>query len=62
MPVVVPDYIDAEDVLSAMTRDKKISKGRLRFALLSRIGDVAMHNDVPVDVAREAVMRSYAIA
>ncbi|NLE95817.1 MAG: 3-dehydroquinate synthase [Dehalococcoidia bacterium] len=62
LPVVVPDYIDAEDVLSAMTRDKKISKGRLRFALLSRIGDVALHNDVPVDLAREAVMRSYAIA
>lgn len=62
LPVAVPDCINAEDVLAAMTRDKKVLKGRLRFALLSRIGDAAIHSNVPMDLVREAVMRSYAVA
>jgi 3-dehydroquinate synthase len=62
LPVAVPDGIDIEVVLSAMTRDKKIAKGKLRFILPTRIGEVVIRSDVPMDLVREAIVRSYAVA
>ena len=62
LPVVVPEDVDIEFVLSAMTRDKKVSKGRLRFILPTCIGDVVMRSDVPMDLVREVIVRSYAVA
>jgi len=49
-------------VLSAMTRDKKISKKRLRFILPTRMGEVVMRDDVPMELVRETLVRSYAVA
>jgi 3-dehydroquinate synthase len=62
LPVNVPEDIDVEAVLSAMTRDKKVLKGRQRFILPLRIGEVVIRSDVPADVVRAALVRSYALA
>jgi len=62
LPVTVPETIDIDEVLNAMTRDKKISKGRLRFILPTTMGEVVMRNDVPMDVVKETLRRSYAVA
>lgn len=62
LPVSVPMQVKPEAVMSAMTRDKKIAKGRLRFVLLTRVGEVVMRNDVPMDLVQEALMRSYAVS
>lgn len=62
LPVSVPGYVDADAVMNAMTHDKKIAKGRLRFVLLTRIGEVVMRNDVPLELVRETLLRSYAVA
>ena len=62
LPVTVPESVDMDTVLAAMTRDKKITKKRLRFILPTRIGDVTMRDDVPMDLVRETLERSYAVA
>lgn len=62
LPVRVPETVNPDEVLSAMTRDKKISRGRLRFVLMTRIGEVVVRSDVPMDLVREALRRSYAVA
>jgi 3-dehydroquinate synthase len=45
-----------------MNRDKKISRGRLRFVLLTRLGEAVVRNDVPMELVRETLLRSYAVA
>jgi len=62
LPVSVPERVNADAVVSAMNRDKKISRGRLRFVLLTRIGEAVMRNDVPMELVRETLLRSYAVA
>jgi 3-dehydroquinate synthase len=62
LPVTVPETVDMDAVLSAMTRDKKISKKRLRFILPTRMGEVVMRDDVPMELVRETLVRSYAVA
>jgi len=62
LPVTVPESVEMGAVLNAMTRDKKISKKRLRFILPTRIGEVVMRDDVPMELVRETLVRSYAVA
>jgi 3-dehydroquinate synthase len=62
LTVAVPESVDRDTVLAAMTRDKKILKKRLRFILPTRIGEVVMRDDVPMDLVRETLARSYAVA
>ncbi len=62
LPVVVPEYVDMDAVMTAMTRDKKIAKKRLRFILPTKIGEVVMRDDVPMDLVKETLERSYAVA
>jgi 3-dehydroquinate synthase len=62
LPVSVPERVNADAVVSAMNRDKKISRGRLRFVLLTRIGEAVVRNDVPMELVRETLLRSYAVA
>jgi len=53
LPVDVPD-LDRDALLSAMQRDKKVEHGKLRFILPSRIGEVELVGDVPVELVRKA--------
>lgn len=62
LPVSVPERVNADAVVNAMNRDKKISRGRLRFVLLTRIGEAVVRNDVPMELVRETLLRSYAVA
>lgn len=62
LPVSVPPNIDAATVLAAMTRDKKVSGGRIRFILPARMGEVVIRSDVPVRLIEETLHGSYAIA
>ncbi|HZZ79113.1 MAG TPA: 3-dehydroquinate synthase family protein, partial [Gemmataceae bacterium] len=52
---VEPPRIDPEKVIRAMSRDKKVEHGRLRFVLPSRLGHVELVGNVPADLVREAL-------
>lgn len=54
LPVDVPQ-LEPERVIRAMSHDKKVEHGRLRFVLPSRLGHVELVGDVPVDLVREAL-------
>jgi 3-dehydroquinate synthase len=41
--------LDYKNVLNAMTRDKKVEHGKLRFVLPSRLGHVELVGDIPDD-------------
>ncbi|MBN1291653.1 MAG: 3-dehydroquinate synthase [Candidatus Latescibacteria bacterium] len=47
--------IDIHDVLKAMTLDKKVIGGRLRFILPDSIGAVRIHNDVSDDEIKKSL-------
>jgi len=48
---------DVDSVVGAMSFDKKVAGGKIRFVLPDRIGHVVMRDDVPNAVVREAVER-----
>ncbi len=47
--------VDPEAVLAAMSLDKKVEAGAVRWVLLERIGQATERRDVPPEVVREAV-------
>ena len=47
--------LDASEVLGAMSRDKKVSHGKLKFILPERIGSVVIRDDVPLPAIRKSV-------
>jgi 3-dehydroquinate synthase len=47
--------LDAERVLGAMTLDKKISAGSIRWVLLEDIGRAVLRSDVPEQLVRDVV-------
>jgi len=55
LPVGIPQEVDLSRVASAMRHDKKARKGRLRFVLPTRIGDVVVRDDVPLDLVEEVL-------
>lgn len=46
LPVSIPEGWSVEDMLQVMRRDKKNVAGRMRFVLPTRIGEVALFDDV----------------
>jgi len=62
LPVGMPDGIDLGAVTAAMGRDKKMLRGRLRFVLPTRIGEVVVRDDVPAELVEEVLHTSYAAA
>jgi 3-dehydroquinate synthase len=42
-------------MLDAMTRDKKVTSGRMRFVLARGIGDTLLSDDVPAEVLRDVL-------
>ncbi len=53
LPIGTPE-LDAYEVVSVMARDKKVEHGKLRFVLPSRMGEVELVGDVPVDKVHAA--------
>lgn len=53
LPTDVPD-ISRDELIGAMSRDKKSEHGKLRFVLPDRIGNVELVGDVQEDLVREA--------
>ena len=47
--------LDTKAVVVAMSFDKKVSSGKVRFVLPTRIGAVIMRDDVPREKVTEAV-------
>jgi 3-dehydroquinate synthase len=47
--------LDTDAVVEAMSLDKKVRAGRIRFILPDRIGHVVIRDDVPASLVREAV-------
>lgn len=62
LPLCVPSGVDFNEVLEAMRRDKKVSKGKLRFVLPLHIGEVVIRNDVPAELVIKAVRGCYSSA
>jgi len=46
--------VSLEAVLEATMRDKKVSAGKIRWALLERIGHAILRSDVPPEIVRRA--------
>ncbi len=49
---IAPERWPVDDLLATMHRDKKAVAGRLRFVLPTRIGEVALFDDVPEEDVR----------
>ncbi|MFN4241963.1 MAG: 3-dehydroquinate synthase [Tepidisphaerales bacterium] len=61
LPTRCPDalagrLLDATAVLDAMSRDKKVAAGRLRFVLLAPAGRPVVRDDVPETLVRDALV------
>lgn len=57
LPVQAP-FFPVEAYLEAMTRDKKVLGGALRFVLVHKIGQAAMYHTVPLDRVRRTIERT----
>jgi 3-dehydroquinate synthase len=48
--------LDVSKIIDAMSFDKKVVSGRLRFVLIDRIGHAIIRDDVPPEMVREALL------
>ena len=55
LPLTAPLELDAEDVVAAMSYDKKAVAGRIRWVLLDAVGHASWGHLVDPDLVREAV-------
>ncbi|KIO50195.1 3-dehydroquinate synthase [Nitrosospira sp. NpAV] len=61
LPVAAPD-LGPEKYLHLMGLDKKVAGGKMRFVLLHRIGEAAVHSDVPAGILTEMLQECTANA
>jgi 3-dehydroquinate synthase len=47
--------LDPQAIVDAMCFDKKVAGGKLRFILLTRIGQATIRDDVPTELVKEAI-------
>jgi len=55
LPAVIPAGLSTKSLLKAMESDKKVKAGKIRFALLSGIGESGIRDDVTLGEIREAI-------
>ena len=55
LPTEMPD-LDHQPILEAMSRDKKVEHGKLRFILPTKIGHVQLVDDVDTDLVRASLV------
>ncbi|HEV3137702.1 MAG TPA: 3-dehydroquinate synthase [Pirellulales bacterium] len=56
LPVALPAHLDPDAVLSAMSHDKKVEHGRLRFVLPTRMGHVELVDKINPEQVRAVLM------
>ena len=56
LPIQAPAF-PVEHYLQAMARDKKVLDGALRLVLVQKIGQAAIHRNIPVDLIRQTIQR-----
>ena len=62
LPVVIPEYIDKEQLVKKLYTDKKVKNGRLRFVIQKGIGDVVEFEEgvfatpIEEEVARQIIL------
>jgi 3-dehydroquinate synthase len=61
LPVVAPN-LGAEKYLRLMGLDKKVEGGKMRFILLTRIGEAVVRSDVPAGALTETLLECTANA
>ena len=44
-----------KNVLEALSRDKKVKAGKVRFVLAENIGQVVIRDDVPLEIIEEVL-------
>ena len=49
LPVAAPSSLSAADLLQAMSSDKKVSSGKIRYILLRRLGEAVVTEEVTTD-------------
>jgi 3-dehydroquinate synthase len=55
LPVAFPAELDQEALLAAMSHDKKVERGRLRFVLPTRMGHVELVGNIDPEQVRSAL-------
>ena len=55
LPVTAPQSLEADDLLEAMSRDKKVVGGRQRWILLESAGAAIIRDDVPQSIVLDAI-------
>ena len=55
LPVSAPSNMDAEVFLAALSSDKKVSHGTIRYVLLSELGEASIVDDISQDEITNAV-------
>ncbi len=53
LPTKMLEPISKDRLIEAMTRDKKVKKGKLRFVVLNRIGRAELRDDIPEVLIRK---------
>ncbi|MBA7597485.1 3-dehydroquinate synthase [subsurface metagenome] len=54
LPTKVKD-VDPLKIIKALSRDKKVKEGRIRFILATEIGKVEIRDDIPPEVIKEVL-------
>ena len=56
LPVSAPGLNSAE-VLEAMTRDKKVVRGDIRFVLIDKVGHAFLEDSIPIELIKDNLKR-----
>ncbi len=52
-----PPSLDPDEVIKAMMHDKKITQGKIKFALPRKIGEAFITEEVPTSIIRESLVK-----
>lgn len=61
LPTRIPAHLHSDDLLAAMSSDKKKLRGQLRFVLMRDVGDVFLTPDVPPDAVQQTLQEVQAL-
>jgi 3-dehydroquinate synthase len=59
LPTKLPGGLDIEGIIDALQLDKKVKNGKVRFILPTQIGVVTITDEVPADIIRQVLQKSF---
>ncbi|AFY47749.1 3-dehydroquinate synthase [Nostoc sp. PCC 7524] len=59
LPTKLPEGLDIEGIIDALQLDKKVKNGKVRFILPTQIGVVTITDEVPADIIRQVLQKSF---